>query len=108
MGLNGGFTSLFSSAGQLMVRKKGWARMSPTTPNLRLGSRSNSWKHRGGHANFKTLTNRNKIIHHLEDRLIVTDQLEQILGLLGDPSWVVGSFLPDGLEQFIFIVALEG
>lgn len=42
LGLNGGSTSLFSSADQLMVLKNGCVRMSPTTPNLRLGSRSNS------------------------------------------------------------------
>lgn len=44
LGLNGGSTSLFSSAVQLIVLKNGCARMSPTTPNLRLGSRSNSLK----------------------------------------------------------------
>lgn len=44
LGLNGGSTSLFSSADQLIVLKNGCARMSPTTPNLRLGSRSNSLK----------------------------------------------------------------
>lgn len=44
LGLKGGSTSLFSRASQLMVLKKGCARTSPTTPNLRLGSRSNSWR----------------------------------------------------------------
>lgn len=44
LGLNGGSTSLFSSADQLIALKNGCARMSPTTPNLRLGSRSNSLK----------------------------------------------------------------
>lgn len=43
LGLKGGSTSLFSSTDQLMVLKNGCARMSPTTPNLRLGSRSNNW-----------------------------------------------------------------
>lgn len=47
-GLKGGSTSLLSSAGQLMVLKNGCVRMSPTTPNLRVGSRSNSWNNDKG------------------------------------------------------------
>lgn len=43
LGLKGGSTSLFSRACQLMVLKNACVRMSPTTPNLRLGSRSNNW-----------------------------------------------------------------
>lgn len=44
LGLYGGSTCLFSSADQLINWKKLWALMSPTTPSLRLGSRTNNWK----------------------------------------------------------------
>lgn len=49
----------------------------------------------------------NKSNQHLRDGIIKTYQLEQTLGLLGDPSGVVGGVRPDGLKQFVLIVTLE-
>lgn len=45
-GLKGGSTSLFSSADQLMVLKKGWSLIFPVTPSRLVGSLSNSCKRR--------------------------------------------------------------
>lgn len=53
LGLKGGSTSLFSSAGQLMVLKNACVRMSPTTPSLRLGSRSNNWNNEERHFDYR-------------------------------------------------------
>ena len=123
LGLKGGSMSLFSSAGQLMVLKKGCTRTSPTTPNLRLGSRSNNWnnerdiqfhyrkKHKTTTGNTVTWKRKNSChyIHSFCISLIksIIHQFKQVLGLLGDPPRVVRDFRPDGFKQLILIVTLE-
>lgn len=118
LGLNGGSTSRFSSAVQLTVLKNGCERMPSTTPNLRLGSRSNSLKKKEEdlysdhlcetHRNTLKACVRNHAGQGSRNRACgETYLLYQALGLLGDPPRVVWGVCPDGLEELVFVVALE-
>lgn len=76
-----------------MVLKNGCAWMSPTTPNLRLGSRSNNWNSDEGkeYSHFDYRNNTKKTLSVPKNIYLDPDsyQLKQALGLLGDPPRVV-------------------
>lgn len=100
LGLKGGSTSLSSSNCQLMVLKKGCKRMFPTIPSLRVGSLSNSCQ------------DIRVSLRHKKKKMVAcicygTDPFQQILGLLVDPTRIMGRVHADGLKQLVLIVSVE-